>query len=165
MNKDCMFIQTPAGELRCYINGDPNFPGFNIALVPKNTDYEIDIMMVEVPSDKEYLEDNNITLGDVMTYTWGDPNNEDYTHKTIISNSEIKSSIANNDIGPKYYEIHVKVYGNANGGYSKFVEAFNKNEAVFTFETNALYEEIEDIQHIDYINQISLKEYLDATSK
>ena len=38
-------------------------------------------------------------------------------------------------------------------------------QAILNEYGEQLYEEIEDIQHIDYINQISLKEYLDATSK
>ena len=47
-------------------------------------------------------------------------------------------------------------------GYSVFVEASDENEAVQIMTDNHLYEEAEDLSNIDYIGEISEKEYKEA---
>ena len=62
----------------------------------------------------------------------------------------------------KYYDIHMTVYGDCKEGYSVFVEADNENDAVEKMTNEHLYEEPEDLDNIDYIDEITEDEYLEA---
>ena len=66
----------------------------------------------------------------------------------------------------KYFDIHMKTYGNSKDGYSVFVKMpdnSNENEAVEYMTNEHLYEEPEDLNNIDYVGEITEKEYLEAT--
>ena len=61
-----------------------------------------------------------------------------------------------------YYDIHMVVKDDCKEGYSVFVEASAENEAVQIMIDNHLYEEAEDLDNIDYVGEISEKEYKEA---
>lgn len=62
----------------------------------------------------------------------------------------------------KYYDIHMIVEGDCKEGYSVFVKANDENEAVEIMTNEHLYEEPEDLNNIDYIDEITEKEYNEA---
>ncbi len=64
-----------------------------------------------------------------------------------------------------FYEIHMTVYNDCKEGYSVFVEADSENEAVEKMTNEHLYEEPEDLNNIDYIDEITEKEYREAMGK
>lgn len=68
----------------------------------------------------------------------------------------------NGDDTMKYYDIHMTVEGDCKPGYSVFVEASNENKAVQVMKDNHLYEEEEDLENIDYIEEITENEYNEA---
>ena len=59
----------------------------------------------------------------------------------------------------KYYDIHMTVEDDCKIGYSVFVAANNENEAVEIMTNEHLYEEPEDLDNIDYVGEITEKEY------
>ena len=61
-----------------------------------------------------------------------------------------------------YYDIHITVKDDCKEGYSVFVKASDENEAVQIMIDNHLYEEAEDLDNIDYIGEISEREYKEA---
>ena len=62
----------------------------------------------------------------------------------------------------KYYDIHIIVKNDWREGYSVFVKAYDENEAVEIMTNEHLYEEPEDLDNIDYIGEITEKEYNEA---
>ena len=62
----------------------------------------------------------------------------------------------------KYYDIHMIVEDDCKEGYSVFVKANDENEAVEIMTNEHLYEEPEDLDNIDYIDEITEKEYNEA---
>ena len=62
----------------------------------------------------------------------------------------------------KYYDIHITAKDDCKEDYSVFVEASDKNEAVQIMTDNYLYKETEDLDNIDYINEITKEEYIEA---
>lgn len=62
----------------------------------------------------------------------------------------------------KYYDIHMTVHNDCKDGYSVFVEAEDESEALEKITNEHLYEEPEDLNNIDYIDEITKEEYLDA---
>ena len=62
----------------------------------------------------------------------------------------------------KYYDVHFVVHNDCKEGYSVFVEAGSENEAVEVITNEHLYEEPEDLDNIDYIDEITEKEYKEA---
>lgn len=62
----------------------------------------------------------------------------------------------------KYYDIHMTVEDDCKEGYSVFVKANDENEAVEIMTNEHLYEEPEDLDNIDYIAEITEKEYNEA---
>lgn len=62
----------------------------------------------------------------------------------------------------KYFDIHMTVEDDSKEGYSVFVKANDANEAVEVMTNGHLYEEPEDLDHIDYVGEISEKEYNEA---
>lgn len=65
-------------------------------------------------------------------------------------------------LSSKYWDIHFVVHGDCKPGYSVFVEATNEQEALDIVRDEHLYEEPEDLSNIDYIDEITQKEYLEA---
>lgn len=61
----------------------------------------------------------------------------------------------------KYFDVHMTVYGDCKPGYSVFVAAEDENEAVEIMTNEHLYEEPEDLNNIDYIDEITEEEYLE----
>ncbi len=59
----------------------------------------------------------------------------------------------------KYFDIHMTVEDDCKEGYSVFVEADDENAAVEKMTNEHLYEEAEDLDHIDYIGEITEEEY------
>ncbi len=64
-----------------------------------------------------------------------------------------------------YYDIHMTVDNDCKEGYSVFVEADSENEAVEKMTNEHLYEEPEDLNNIDYIDEITETEYREAMGK
>ena len=62
----------------------------------------------------------------------------------------------------RYYDVHFLVKDDCKEGYSVFVKATDENEAVQIITDNHLYEEPEDLSYIDYIDEVTEKEYLEA---
>ena len=63
----------------------------------------------------------------------------------------------------KYFDIHV-VYDDESGeGYSVFVIAKNKDEAIKTAKDNKMFVSEYDFEDIDYIEEINKDEYDRAT--
>ena len=59
----------------------------------------------------------------------------------------------------KYYDIHMVITGDCKEGYSVFVAAGSAEEAIREIIENTLYEDISDIDNIDYIGEITEEEY------
>lgn len=55
----------------------------------------------------------------------------------------------------KYYDIHMVVEGDSKSGYSVFVKAPSKEQALQIVIREMLYEDIVDINNIDYIGEIT----------
>ena len=62
----------------------------------------------------------------------------------------------------KYYDIHMIVKNDWKEGYSVFVKANDEDEAIEIMINEHLYEEPEDLDNIDYIGEITEKEYNEA---
>ena len=67
----------------------------------------------------------------------------------------------------KYYEIHVTYGPSDSDGYSIVVAIENGDEeaAVEKAIDNGMFEEICDIDNIDYVEELSEEEYMQMTSK
>ena len=68
----------------------------------------------------------------------------------------------------KYFDIHVNYDGTKDSaGYSVFVKADvnNEDEALQYAVDNHLFTEDGDEQYVDYVDEMSKKEYHDATGK
>ena len=67
----------------------------------------------------------------------------------------------------KYYEIHVTYGPSDSDGYSIVVAIENGDEeaAVEKAINNGMFEEICDIDNIDYVEELSEEEYMQITSK
>ena len=61
-----------------------------------------------------------------------------------------------------YYDIYMTVKDDCKEGYSVFVKADSPNEAVEVMTNEHLYEEAEDLDHIEAITEITEEEYLAA---
>lgn len=68
--------ETPEGTLSAHISSDPNNPGLYIELTPKDTDYVLDMALVE----------HNEMSNKMTTFVWGDAMEEDYSLKVQLSN-------------------------------------------------------------------------------
>lgn len=62
----------------------------------------------------------------------------------------------------KYFDIYMTVEDDCKEGYSVFVKANDENEAVEIMTNKHLYEEPEDLNNIDYVNEITEREYNEA---
>lgn len=60
----------------------------------------------------------------------------------------------------KYYDVHMTIEDeDCKEGYSIFVAASSKDEAIQIIIDNHLYEDISDLDNIDYIGEITQSEY------
>lgn len=60
----------------------------------------------------------------------------------------------------KYYDVHMTIDDeDCKDGYSIFVSAPSEIEAIQFIIDNHLYEDIEDINNVDYVGEISKTEY------
>lgn len=71
-----------------------------------------------------------------------------------------KTSPAEADTGTKYWDIHMTVKNDCKEGYSVFVEAADAQEAVDIMKEKHLYEEPEDLDNIDYVDEITKEDYV-----
>ncbi len=62
----------------------------------------------------------------------------------------------------KCYDVHIALEDDCKEGYSIFIQATSKVEAINTIVRNHLFEDPEDINTIDYIDEITEQEYLYA---
>ena len=68
----------------------------------------------------------------------------------------------------KYFDVHMKVSGDSKKGYSVFVklpDATTCDDAINEVIKKELYEDKEDIKNIDWVGEITEKEYEAAYSK
>lgn len=67
----------------------------------------------------------------------------------------------------KYWDIHI-TYGNRDGdGYSIFFKSrksFNSDEAIEEAKNDGKFKELGDLNYIDYVEEITEEEYLEATN-
>ena len=80
------------GELRLYKDTDPNYPGACIMFCPANDTIEVQLAYVKGVPEKEQAV-NGEQAGDISIYTYGDPYNEDYTHKETVRMEDILNSL------------------------------------------------------------------------
>ena len=59
----------------------------------------------------------------------------------------------------KYYDVHMIIDDDCKEGYSVFVCATSEKEAIQFIINNQLYEDITDLNNIDYIGEISKEQY------
>lgn len=62
----------------------------------------------------------------------------------------------------KYYDIHMIIDDDCKEGYSIFVTAHSLDEAMKIVIEQSLYEDISDLDRIDYVGEITEKEYLSS---
>lgn len=60
----------------------------------------------------------------------------------------------------KYYDVHMTIIDDdCKDGYSIFVSAKSESKAIQIIIDNQLYEDISDLNNIDYVGEISKDEY------
>lgn len=59
----------------------------------------------------------------------------------------------------KYFDIHMQVDDNCKEGYSIFVMAESFEQAIDIIRKEALYEDENDLNNIDYIDEITEQEF------
>ena len=64
----------------------------------------------------------------------------------------------------KYFDIHVVYDDKNNEGYSIFVEAESKDDAMYKAKNDNLFTSKGDFEDIDYIEEIDKEEYNRATA-
>lgn len=71
-----MHVPTPEGELRAYIDNDPQYPAIMVLLNPSGTNDEIDLV------NAEFSEED----GRIQVKVWGNAMTEEYTHLETLIN-------------------------------------------------------------------------------
>ena len=133
----------------------------------KNTD----LWVVEGRPDSDFAGDTyaicdseykaNVAL-EMIRKNWGCEDLDElglHAHKSGIPLNTIISDDTPTEITSQYFDVHFQVAGDCKEGYSIFVEASDENEAVQIITDKHLYEEPEDLNHIDYIDTITAEQY------
>ena len=86
-------VKTRGGILTAEAGLDPFNPGVSVCYKPDGLDYEVDVAYIEntdpsLPTAKGY-EDNDLQI---LTYT--DPWTDEYTHSTVLKDSEVRKALA-----------------------------------------------------------------------
>ena len=59
----------------------------------------------------------------------------------------------------RYFDVHIVVEDDCKPGYSIFVQASSEEEALEIIKREKLYEDIEDLDNIDYVGEITEEQY------
>ena len=83
-----MEVATPAGVLRAY-KQEGYQPGIAITFQPAAYEDEIDLVMASSIVDEKYQSDDKEKPDDVLVHVWGDPGDECYTDKHVITREDV----------------------------------------------------------------------------